>query len=158
VATYIRRTGAENGLFATEAFRGDVLVVLKPAGERRPMKEIFDAFRKDIMIAAPELTFSEFTPLITDQLNDMVGLERMVEVKIFGPEQNKLRELAEDVQTAIEKKFKITQKGADGEEERVDDPARKLHLKDVNAHANTGNPDLVIKPDAVQIARVGLTM
>ena len=34
VAGYLRRTGAENGLYATEAFRGDILVRLKPAGRR----------------------------------------------------------------------------------------------------------------------------
>ena len=158
VAGYIRRTGAENGLFATEAFRGDILVSLKPAGQRRSLKEIFDAVRKEIAVAAPELNNSEPIPLILDQLNDMAGLERMVEIKIFGPDPAKLRDLAEKVETAIGKKIKLTQKGADGEDEKVDDPLRKLHLKDVNAHAHLGNPDLVIKPDPLQVARVGLTM
>ena len=37
VAGYIRRTGAELGFFATEAFTGDILVSLKPPGERRPI-------------------------------------------------------------------------------------------------------------------------
>ncbi len=158
VAGYIRRTGAENGLFATEAFRGDILVSLKPAGQRRRLPEIFDDVRKQVVLVAPELDNFEPIPLIQDQLNDMAGLERMVEVKIFGPDPAKLRELADDVQSAIGKRFTITQKAADGQEEKVDDPQRKLHLKDVNSHARLGNPDLVVKPNALQIARVGLTM
>ena len=158
VLSYIRRTGAENGLFATEAFRGDILVSLKPAGQRRPLKTIFESLRKQIRIAAPELNGSEFIPLIQDQLNDMAGLERMVEIKLFGPDQNKLRDLAELVQKAAEEKFRINRIGADGKEERVEDPARRLHLKDVNAHAHLGNPDLMIRPDRVQVARLGLTM
>src|SRR5262249_21202068 len=32
-ATYVRRTGAENGLFATQTSRGDIQIVLRPAQE-----------------------------------------------------------------------------------------------------------------------------
>ena len=31
VEAYVRRTGAENGLFATQTSRGDIQVVLRPA-------------------------------------------------------------------------------------------------------------------------------
>ena len=43
ISGYIRRTGAELGFFATEAYTGDILVSLKPTGQRRPVEEIFDA-------------------------------------------------------------------------------------------------------------------
>src|SRR6202035_5289779 len=33
VESYVRRTGAENGLFATQTSRGDIQVVLRPAEE-----------------------------------------------------------------------------------------------------------------------------
>ena len=68
VSGYIRRTGAENGLFVTESFRGDILVSLKPPGQRRPMKEILDSLREDIKQAVPELETSELMPLIQDQI------------------------------------------------------------------------------------------
>src|SRR5205823_2218775 len=42
ISGYIRRTGAELGFFATEPYTGDVLVSLKPPGQRRPATEIFD--------------------------------------------------------------------------------------------------------------------
>ena len=78
IAGYIRRTGAENGLFVTESFRGDVLVSLKPPGQRRPMQTIFDSPPEDIKKAVPELESLELLPLIKDQLNDLAGLQRPI--------------------------------------------------------------------------------
>ena len=70
VSGYIRRTGAEMGLFATEPFRGDILVSLKPPGQRRPMDEIFDSLRDELKKKVPELR-TELLPLIRDQIDDM---------------------------------------------------------------------------------------
>ena len=124
IAGYIRRTGAENGLFVTESFRGDILISLKPPGQRRPMNEIFDSLRGEISQAAPELTNLDLLPLIQDQLNDLAGLERTVEIKVFGPDPVVLRQLAEKV--AAE--------------------ADAMKLDEVNAHVHLGNPDLVVRP------------
>jgi CzcA family heavy metal efflux pump len=135
ISGYIRRTGAENGLFVTESFRGDILASLKPAGERRPMKEIFDSLEEDIGHAVPEVKI-ELLPLIKDQLNDLAGLSRPVEIKVFGPDQAQLREIAR----------------------KVADVAESLKLGEVNAHVHLGNPDLVIHPDSVQTSRLGLTV
>ena len=85
IAGYIRRTGAENGLFVTESFRGDILVSLKPPGQRRPMKEIFNSLQEDIKHAVPELETLELLPLIQDQLNDLAGLQRPIEIKVLAP-------------------------------------------------------------------------
>ena len=63
VQGYIRRTGAELGFFATESFTGDILVSLKPSGQRRPMDEIFDALREELKASVPELE-TEFVPLV----------------------------------------------------------------------------------------------
>jgi CzcA family heavy metal efflux pump len=136
ISGYIRRTGAENGLFVTESFRGDILASLKPAGQRRPMKEIFDSLEEDIRHAVPELETLELLPLIKDQLNDLAGLMRPVEIKVFGPDQAQLRELAK----------------------QVADLAESLKLGEVNAHVHLGNPDLVIHPDSVQTSRLGVTV
>jgi CzcA family heavy metal efflux pump len=136
IAGYIRRTGAELGFFATEAYTGDILVSLKPSGQRRPSEEIIDELREAIEEEVPELE-TEFVPLIQDQINDLAGVETPIEVKIFGPDFATLRELAEKVGAIVEK---------------VDGAA------DMNAHVNLDNPDIVIRPDSVQTARVGLTV
>jgi CzcA family heavy metal efflux pump len=136
ISGYIRRTGAELGFFATEAYTGDILVSLKPPGQRRPVEEIFDALREELKAEVPELE-TEFVPLVQDQINDLAGVESPIEVKVFGPDVATLRTLAEKVGKIVEEV-----KGA----------------ADVNAHVFLGNPDIVIRPDSVQTARVGLTV
>ncbi len=136
ISGYIRRTGAELGFFATEAYTGDILVSLKPTGQRRPSKEIIDGLRKELEEAIPELE-TEFVPLIQDQLNDLAGVESPIEVKVFGPDFATLRTLAEKVGKVV--------KEVPG-------------AADMNAHVYLGNPDIVIRPDSVQTARVGLTV
>jgi CzcA family heavy metal efflux pump len=135
ISGYIRRTGAELGFFATEPYTGDILVSLKPPGERRPVGEIFDALREELDQEVPELE-TEFVPLVQDQINDLAGVQTPIEVKVFGPEPATLRDLAEQVGKVVEET-----PGA----------------ADVNSHVFLGNPDIVIRPDSVQTARVGLT-
>jgi CzcA family heavy metal efflux pump len=135
VQGYIRRTGAEMGFFATESYTGDILVSLKPLGHRRPMEKIIDALRQELKASVPELE-TEFVPLVLDQIGDLAGVEQPIEVKIFGPEQATLRELASKVGEILEK--------VEG-------------VADVNTHVLLGNPDIVVRPDSVQTARVGLT-
>src|SRR5271157_3449794 len=135
VQGYIRRTGAELGFFATESFTGDILVSLQPPGKRRPMEEIFDALREELKASVPELE-TEFKPLVMDQIDDLAGVQEPIEVKVFGPEPATLRELAAKVGEIVEKVAGVV---------------------DVNTHVRLGNPDIVVRPDSVQTARVGLT-
>ncbi len=134
ISGYIRRTGAELGFFATEPYTGDILVSLKPSGERRPAEEIFDALREELKEEVPELE-TEFVPLVQDQINDLAGVDSPIEVKVFGPDFATLRTLAEKVGKIVEE---------------VPGAA------DMNAHVFLGNPDIVVRPDSVQTARVGL--
>jgi CzcA family heavy metal efflux pump len=136
VASYIRRTGAELGLYATESFRGDILVSLKPAGERRPMSEIFEDVEKEIKTEVPELETMELLPLIRDQINDLSGVDKPIEVKVFGPDLNVLRDLAEQVAKVLEKTSALTE---------------------VNSNVQLGNPDIVVRANSAQAARLGLT-
>ncbi len=135
ISGYIRRTGAELGFFATESYTGDILVSLKPPGERRSMEEIFEAVRGELEEQVPELE-TELVPLVQDQINDLAGVDSPIEVKVFGPDFSTLRALAEQVGKIME--------GVEG-------------AADVNAHVYLGNPDIVVRPDSVQTARVGLT-
>jgi len=140
VDRYLRRTGAELGLFATESFRGDILVSLKPPGQRRPMKEIFDVLREQLAEEVPELETVEFHPLVEDQLNDLRGVKSPIEVKIFGSDRGQLRKLAEQVGKILD----------EWEKEKI--------VADVNENVRLGNPDLVVRVDSVQAARVGLSV
>ena len=135
ISGYIRRTGAELGFFATESYTGDILVSLKESSHRRPMTEIFDALRDELKEKVPELE-TEFVPLVLDQIGDLAGVDKPIEVKVYGPDPARLRELAEQVGKVVE-----GTKGA----------------IDVNANVLLGNPDIVIRPDSVRSARVGLT-
>ena len=136
ISGYIRRTGAELGFFATEPYTGDILVSLKPPGERRPADELFDVLREELEAEVPELE-TEFVPLVQDQINDLAGVDKPIEVKVFGPDFATLRTLAEKVGKIVEE---------------VPGAA------DINANVLLGNPDIVIRPDSVQTARVGLTV
>ena len=136
VAGYLRRTGAENGIYATEAYRGDIEVALKPPGQRRSMDAIFNALEEELKSKVPEARI-KLHALIHDQIDDLNGIESPVEVKIFGPDGAKLRELAKPIGKFVEETgFK--------EEE-------------VNTHVRLGNPDLVVRPNRVALARLGLT-
>jgi len=136
ISGYIRRTGAELGFFATEPYTGDMLISLRPPGQRRPMSELFDALREELKEEVPELE-TEFVPLVQDQINDLAGVGSPIEVKVFGPDFATLRTLAEKVGKIVEE---------------VPGAA------DMNAHVYLGNPDIVIRPDSIQTARVGLTV
>jgi Cu/Ag efflux pump CusA len=85
ISGYIRRTGAELGFFATEPYTGDILVSLKPPGQRRPADELFDVLREELKAEVPELE-TEFVPLVQDQINDLAGVASPIEVKVFGPD------------------------------------------------------------------------
>jgi len=134
VSGYLRRTGAENGIYATEVFRGDIEVALKPPGQRRPISAIFKSLRKELEEKVPEAR-TELNPLIQDQIDDLTGVSRPVEVKIFGPDAKVLRELAA----------------------RIGDFVEKAGAKDVNTNVHLGNPDLIVRPRREAIARMGLS-
>ena len=134
VSGYLRRTGSENGLYATENFRGDIEVALKPPGKRRPLQKLFEDIKDKLDARVPDAK-TEVHPLIRDQLDDLMGSNKPVEVKIFGADYDVLRELAERVGDAVEKS------GCD----------------EVNAHVLKGNPDLHVRPIPTVMARAGLT-
>jgi len=84
VASYSRRTGSELGLFATAQNTGDVLVRLKPRGQRtRAADEVISDIRDKVAEATP-LVEVEFVQLLQDMLGDLEGNAEPIEVKIFG--------------------------------------------------------------------------
>jgi CzcA family heavy metal efflux pump len=98
VASYSRRTGSELGLFATAQNSGDILVRLKPRGQRaRSSQEVIEDVRDRVHEAAP-LADIEFVQLLQDMLGDLEGSPEPIEVKIFGDDAERLAELADPVE------------------------------------------------------------
>jgi multidrug efflux pump subunit AcrB len=212
VDAYVRRTGAELGMFATQTSRGDIQVVLRPAEDdpaslvfkavrpgfteksralnnmtledklkewgaeaaaakygdkyaqagtetrerlmyeqgkaivrqkyrRRPMTKIMEEIEDEIKdnFAEHQLKI-ELVQVMQDELNDLSGANKPVEVKLFGPEHKELRRLADEVVgETLEKKGK------------------GRGIKEVNSNVHEGNPDLMIVVDGIQAAKRGLT-
>jgi multidrug efflux pump subunit AcrB len=173
VASYVRRTGSENGLFATQSFRGDIQIVLRPAEvdpisrlrkpERPPLDEIKEELKRlgkeefnkkyrrreasEIMEEVEEEVREHYSkhqlvmetvPIIEDELNDMSGANRPIEVKLFGRDYKTLNDLAEKVGKMLEER-------GDGR-----------GFKEVKSNVYAGNPDLKIDVHGVWAAR-GLT-
>jgi CzcA family heavy metal efflux pump len=101
IAAFTRRTGSELGLFATQQNKGDILVRLKPRGQRRPAEEIISDLRDKLKEAAPQLDI-EFVQLLQDMLGDLEGAPTPIEVKVFGDDPERLAEISERVQSMLE--------------------------------------------------------
>jgi len=196
VEAYVRRTGAELGLFATATNRGDIQVVLRPAEDdpmsllHKPVRPDFEKIEKEMMEAGKEAAAKKFgpkfteeqalaegkayirgkyrrrsgeevgkeiqstleekftehqlkvevIPIITDELNDLSGANKPIEVKLFGPDYHQLDELAEKVGKEL-KELKKTNKS----------------IHDIDEAVYAGNPDLQVKIDGVRATRFGLT-
>jgi multidrug efflux pump subunit AcrB len=196
VEAYVRRTGAELGLFATATNQGDIQVVLRPAESdlvsllRKPVRPEFEKIEKEMMEEGkkeaarkfgPHFTEEqalaegkayirskyrrrsgeevgkeiqgvleekftehqlkiEVIPIITDELNDLSGANKPVEVKLFGPDYHELDELAEKVGKGLKELMKTNQS-----------------IHDIDEAVYAGNPDLSVKIDGVRAARFGLT-
>ncbi len=181
VESYVRRTGAELGLFATQTSRGDIQVVLRPAEEdplslltkpvrppldelekqlkaegkkledpkvrqeirrkyrRRPLTKVMEEVEDEAKDNYAEHQFKiELVQIMADELGDLSGANKPVEVKIFGPDQRQLRRLAEQVGDLLEKKGK------------------GRGIQEVNSNVREGNPDLMIQVDGALSERLGL--
>jgi CzcA family heavy metal efflux pump len=96
VLTFTRRTGAELGpAAATQLNRGDIMVRLKPAARRsRSADDVIADLRGRLEGSLPEVRI-EFVQVLQDVLNDLSGSPRPIEVKLFGPDYDKLHEIGD---------------------------------------------------------------
>ncbi|MBO0697470.1 MAG: efflux RND transporter permease subunit, partial [Zavarzinella sp.] len=179
VATYVRRTGSENGLFATQTSRGDIQVVLRRAEEdpvslltkpvrppleqlekelkaqgktvegekdnirkkyrRRGLKQVMDEVEDEVKDTFSEHQFKiELIQIMEDELNDLSGASKPIEVKLFGPDQRQLRKMAEEIGETLETKGK------------------GRGIKEVNTNVRAGNPDLLVRLDGFYADKMGL--
>ena len=92
---FSRRLGTELGPpVATLASRGDIAVLLKPQ-RKRDFEAISDDQRARMAAAAPGLRI-EFVQVLADMLGDLQGSPEPVELRLFGPDMARLRELARE--------------------------------------------------------------
>ncbi len=135
VESFIRRTGSEMGIYATQQNRGDILVRLKPRAEReRSADEVIDEVRDKVEKAVPD-TEIEFAQLLQDQLGDLEGVPTPIEVKVFGDDQSKLESLSDDISDRLGKIRGVV---------------------DV-VGLQRGGPEVVWQVDPIKAGRMGLT-
>jgi multidrug efflux pump subunit AcrB len=196
VDSFVRRTGSENGLFATQTNRGDIQVVLRPAENdplsllrkperpefekieeemkalgteraskkygdkateeqiaeegklaiqekyrRRPLAKVMDEIEDHVKDRFSEHQLKiELVQVMQDELNDLSGANKPLEIKIFGPDYPTLLKLAEEVGDKLEKEGK------------------GRGIREVNTNVSEGNPDLVVRIDAIRAAKYGLSV
>jgi len=126
-----RRTGAELGLFATEQNRGDIVARLKPQSDRsRSIFEVIDEVRAKVAAAVPRLRV-EFVQILSDVINDLAGAARPVEIKLYGPDLNRLEAYAKSIEPKLS--------GIQGIEDLyngVSEPSAELDMHVNEAEAN----------------------
>jgi CzcA family heavy metal efflux pump len=136
VVSYTRRTGAENGIFATETNKGDIQVDLKPSNKRkRTIWQIMDDARNKAQALLPNADI-DFHQILQDELNDLSGVDSAISIKIFGDDLTALRQIGEQINDAIEK---------------------IPGLVDLIVTGEAGAPQLSIKVDPAEAGRLGLT-
>jgi CzcA family heavy metal efflux pump len=135
VLSYSRRTGSELGLFATALNEGDILVRLKPRGQRsRSADEVIADLRDALAKAAPRADI-EFVQLLQDMLGDLEGNPEPIEVKVFGDDPTVLADAAAQIDGII---------------------GRVRGVVDV-VSPQRGSPEQTWRIDPAAAARVGLT-
>ncbi len=126
-----RRTGAELGLFATAQNTGDVVARLKPHSKRsRSIFEVIDEVRVKIQTAVPRLRI-EFVQILSDVINDLAGSARPVEIKLYGPDLNRLEAYARSIEPKI-----ADIQGIEDLFNGVSEPSAELDMRVNEAEAN----------------------
>ena len=121
----------------------DGIKAIRRKYRRRPLQAVMKEVENEVKEKFSEHQIKiETIQIMEDNLNDLSGANRPIEVKLFGPDHIKLRELAEKV----EERFKKLKK-----------EGKAKGIKDVSSNVFEGNPDLMIEVDGAKAARCGLT-
>ena len=134
VEAYSRRTGTQMGFFITEPNRGDYLIQLKTK-RKKTTEEVINDIRVKIESTQPALRI-DFGQVIGDMLGDLMSSVQPVEVKIFGDDPQKLRELAQQVSTVV---------------------SEVKGTADVFDGIVIAGPSVSIEPDYTKLAQFGIT-
>ena len=141
-----RRTGAELGLFATEQNTGDIVARLRPQSDRsRTIFEVIDDVRDRIQSAVPRLHI-EFVQILSDVINDLAGSALPVEIKLFGPDLNRLEAYAKSIEPRM-----TDVPGIEDLFSGVSEPSAELDMRVSEAEANRAG----LTPQKVADAAMG---
>ncbi len=99
VETYSRRTGLQLGGGVTEANQGDFFVRLKPF-PRPPISQIMSDIRTKIEHKIPAMQV-ELLQLMEDLVGDLTGVPEPIDIKLFGPDENTLLNIAPKIAQAV---------------------------------------------------------
>ncbi|HSV09281.1 MAG TPA: efflux RND transporter permease subunit, partial [Hanamia sp.] len=100
VSAYSRRTGTQMGFFITEPNTGDYEIQLK-SNRSKTTDEVIDEIRKRIEASQPALRV-DFGQVISDMLGDLMTSVQPIEIKIFGNDLQKIKELSTQVGTMVQ--------------------------------------------------------
>jgi CzcA family heavy metal efflux pump len=101
VEGYSRRLGAEMGMFVTEAYRGDFAVKLK-RDRKRSTDEVIAELRHTYNEQFPAFRW-DFPGILTDVVGDLQLTPDPIEIKLFSPDLNWLKQTAPRVEEEIKK-------------------------------------------------------
>jgi multidrug efflux pump subunit AcrB len=134
VEAYSRRTGTEMGFFITEPNRGDYLIQLKK-DRSKSTDDVIEDLRKKIEATQPALRI-DFGQVIGDMLGDLMTSVQPIEIKVFGNDQETLKNLSRQVAGIVGK---------------IDGTA------DVFDGVVIAGPSVSIEPNYARLAQFGLT-
>ncbi|MGA9575846.1 MAG: efflux RND transporter permease subunit [Lysobacterales bacterium] len=100
VESYSRRTGARLALSIAEPNTGDYLVKLK-ADRQRPTADVIAELRHKFNIALPGIEW-EFPGILSDLVGDLTWSPAPIEVKLFSPDIEYLKNKAPEVQAQLD--------------------------------------------------------
>ena len=99
VESYSRRTGTELGPFLTEPNRGDFVIKLK-SKRKHATDEVISDFRHQFNEQIPALRW-EFPGILTDLVGDLSLTPEPIEIKLFSPDLEWLKQAAPHVKEVI---------------------------------------------------------
>ncbi len=134
VEAYSRRTGTQMGFFITEPNSGDYLIQLKKKRDKTT-KDVIEELREKIESSQPALR-PDFGQVINDMLGDLMASIQPVEIKIFGDDQQKLKELSQQAAAIVS---------------HVEGTA------DVFDGIVIAGPSISVQPDYTKLAQYGIT-
>ena len=101
VVSTSRRLGAEMGFYITEPTKGDIIVRLSD-NRRRTVFQVIDQVRHYVRKTEPELSV-EFPQILEDMLNDLIGTQAPVVVRIHGSDRARMEEAVPAVIALLKK-------------------------------------------------------
>ncbi|MCB2221649.1 MAG: efflux RND transporter permease subunit [Bacteroidetes bacterium] len=133
VVSYSRRTGTQMGFFITEPSRGDYLIKLSDK-RKRSTNAVIAEIRQKVENQLPMLII-DFGQVIGDMLGDLMASVQPIEIKVFGPDREKLKSYSEQIAKLIEK---------------------VLGTADVFNGLVIAGPNITLRPDETALARFGM--